>query len=569
MTATMKRVVPLIADAPSCDAVTWHAINWRKANRTVRRLQARIVKAVQAGKWHKVRSLQRLLTRSFSGRALAVKRVTENQGKNTPGVDGEIWNTPQLKMSGVKRLQKRQFKAKPLKRRYIPKSDGKKLRPLGIPCIIDRAYQALHLLALDPVAETKGDPNSYGFRKGRSTADAIGQLFLNLRQANSAQWILEGDIRACFDELSHDWLEKHIPTDKRSLCEWLKSGYMDNEVFHETNAGSPQGGIISPVVANLALDGLETLLAQTFPTHQGKQIRLVRYADDFVVTGASKAVLQEQAMPLIQAFLRERGLTLSPEKTTITHINDGFDFLGQNVRKYNGKLLIKPSVKSQRKLIEKVKTIIKTEGSYLSAYGLIMKLNPVIRGWANYHRHVVSKQVFSNIDRQIHWALWRWARRKHSQKSAKWIHQKYIDDKEGQRNVFHTHITNDDGKRVTIRLFLTAKLPIRRHIKIRNIANPYDPAWELYFEERLFRQTLTEMGNRSPFKQLWIRERGCCPVCHELITRETGWQNHHIHWRVYGGSDELDNRILLHPNCHRQVHSPDYNGPPLRPSLGV
>jgi RNA-directed DNA polymerase len=495
--------------------------------------------------------------------------VTENRGKVTPGVDGEIWNTPQLKTSGVKRLQKRQFKAKPLKRRYIPKSDGKKLRPLGIPCKIDRAYQALHLLALDPVAETTGDPNSYGFRKGRSTADAIGQLFLMLSRKNSAQWVLEGDIKACFDELSHGWLEEHIPTDKRSLREWLKAGYMENEVFHTTETGSPQGGIISPVVANLALDGLEALLHKTFPRHQGMKICLVRYADDFVITGATKALLQEQVMPLVQAFLQDRGLTLSLEKTTITHINDGFDFLGQNVRKYNGKLLIKPSTKSQRKLIEKVQAIIKTEGGYLSAYGLIMKLNPIIRGWANYHRHIVSKQVFSDIDRQIHWALWRWARRKHSQKSAKWIHQKYMDDKQSQRNVFHTHTVNNDGERVTIRLFLAAKLPIRRHLKIRGTANPYDPEWEIYFEERQFRHTLTDFWNRPWFKQLWARERGRCPVCGELITRETGWHNHHIHWRVYGGSDELDNRILLHPNCHRQVHSPDYNGPPLRPSVGV
>lgn len=350
MTATVTIEIPLLADAPSHDVLTWHAINWRKTNRTVRRLQARIVKAVQAGKWYKVRSLQRLLTRSFSDRLLAVKRVTENRGKITPGIDGEIWNTPQLKAIGVKRLQKRQFKAKPLKRRYIPKSDGKKLRrvPLGrgIPCMIDRAHQALYLLALDPVAETKGDPNSYGFRKGRSTADAIGQLFLMLSRKNSAQWVLEGDIKACFDELSHDWLEKHIPTDKRSLREWLKAGYMEDFVFHTTEAGSPQGGIISPVVANLALDGLEALLNQTFPSHQRKKIRLVRYADDFVITGATKAVLQEQVIPLVQTFLRERGLNLSLEKTTITHINDGFDFLGQNVRKYNDKLLIKPSMKA-------------------------------------------------------------------------------------------------------------------------------------------------------------------------------------------------------------------------------
>jgi RNA-directed DNA polymerase len=569
MTATANEIFSKLADAPSHEAVTWHAIDWRKAVRNVRRLQARIVKAVRAGKWHKVRALQRLLTRSLSSQALAVKRVTENRGKNTPGVDGEVWNTPQQKAQGVKRLQKRQFKAQPLKRRYIPKADGKKLRALGIPCMIDRAYQALHLLALDPVAETTGDPNSYGFRRERSAADAIGQLYLMLARKSSAQWILEGDIKACFDELSHDWLEKHIPTDKRSLREWLKAGYMENEVFHPTEAGSPQGGIISPVVANLALDGLETLLYQTFPSQRRKRIHLIRYADDFVITGTAKTVLQEQVMPLVQSFLQARGLALSPEKTTITHINDGFDFLGQNIRKYNGKLLIKPSAKSQRTLLEKVRVMIKTEGGYLSAYGLIMKLNPLIRGWANYHRHVVSKQVFTDIDKQIHWALWRWAKRKHSQKSASWIRKQYFDEKGSQRNVFHTHTVNQDGEKVVIRLFATASIPIRRHVKVRNVANPYDPAWEIYFEQRQYNRVLTDLEDRPRLRHQWRMQRGICPVCGERITQETGWHNHHIHWRVYGGSDDLDNRVLLHPNCHRQVHSSDYNGPPLRPSQGV
>jgi RNA-directed DNA polymerase len=569
MTATANRITATLADAPSHEAITWHAIDWPKALRTVRRLQTRIVKAVRAGQWSKVRALQRLLTRSFSGRVLAVKRVSENRGRHTSGVDDEVWNTPQQKAQAVKRLQQRQFKAKPLKRRYIPKVDGKKLRPLGIPCLIDRAYQALHLLALDPVAETMGDPNSYGFRRERSAADAIGQLYLMLARKNAAQWILEGDIKACFDELSHHWLENHIPTDKRSLREWLKAGYLENEVFHPTETGSPQGGIISPVVANLALDGLETLLHQTFPSQQGKKIHLVRYADDFVITGATKAVLQEQVMPLVQSFLQERGLTLSPEKTSITHINDGFDFLGQNIRKYNGKLLIKPSAKSQRTLLQKVRTMSKTEGRSLSAYGLLMKLNPVIRGWANYHRHVVSKQVFTAIDQQIHWTLWRWAKRKHPQKSVSWIRQQYFDETVSQRNIFHTHTVNEEGEKVVIRLFTMTSLPIRRHVKVRNLANPYDPDWEIYFEQRQYNRILTDLEDRPRLRHQWRMQRGICPVCGERITKETGWHNHHIHWRVYGGSDDLDNRVLLHPNCHRQVHSPDYNGPPLRPSQGV
>ena len=435
--------------------------------------------------------------------------------------------------------------------------------------MIDRAHQALHLLGLDPVAETTADPNSYGFRRARSPADAIAQLFLDLHRPVSAQWILEGDIRACFDELSHDWLEKHTPVDRRSLREWLKAGYMEESTFHPTEAGSPQGGVISPVIANQALDGLEPLLKERFPERSGLKIHLVRFADDFVITATTREVLQEEVMPLVQSFLTERGLTLSPEKTTITHIEDGFDFLGQNVRKYKGKLLIYPSAKSQKKLLQKVRQIIKTEGQYLSAYGLIMKLNPVIRGWANYHRHVVSKRIFSSIDRQIHWALWRWAKRKHKEKSSGWIRQKYFDEKESQRNIFHTHAVNGDGEKVTIRLFEAAKVPIQRQIKIRGNSNPYDPAWEIYFEQRQYHRVLRDFEDRPRLRYQWRRQRGLCPVCNELITRETGWHNHHIHWQVYGGNDDLDNRVLLHPNCHQQVHSPDYNGPPLRPLVDV
>jgi RNA-directed DNA polymerase len=288
-----------------------------------------------------------------------------------------------------------------------------------------------------------------------------------------------------------------------------------------------------------------------------------------VITGTTKEVLQDEVMPLVKSFLQERGLTLSAEKTYITHIKDGFDFLGQNVRKYNGKLLIKPSAKSQRTLLHKVREIIKTEGRYLSAYGLIMKLNPVIRGWANYHRHVVSKQVFSDIDGQIHWTLWRWAKRKHPQKSASWIRKKYFDEKVSQRNIFHAHAVNGDGVKVVIRLFAMASIPIRRHVKVKNTSNPYDPVWELYFEQRQYNRVLADLQDRPRLRHQWRMQRGLCPVCGERITKETGWHNHHIHWRVYGGSDDLENRVLLHPNCHRQIHSRDYNGPSLRPSSGV
>jgi RNA-directed DNA polymerase len=271
------------AGAPFSVTIDWTCIDWRKVKRNVRRLQVRIVKAIEAGRWGKVKALQHLLTHSFSGKALAVRRVTENRGKRTAGVDGEIWENPRKKAEGISELRQYGYRAKPLKRKYIPKRNGKK-RPLGIPTMKDRAMQALYKLALEPVTETTGDPNSYGFRKGRSPADAIAQCFLCLRQKTSPGYVLEGDIRGCFDHFSHEWLLANIPIEKRILAQWLKAGYIDKGVFRRTEAGSPQGGIISPDLANMALDRLEERiesLPHRGPKRQAK-VHMIRFADDFV-----------------------------------------------------------------------------------------------------------------------------------------------------------------------------------------------------------------------------------------------------------------------------------------------
>jgi RNA-directed DNA polymerase len=247
------------AGAVSSEAAEWYAIDWPTINRNVRRLQVRIAQATKEGSWGKVRALQRLLTHSFSGKVLAVRRVTENTGKKTPGVDQEIWDTPKKKIQAVHALKRRGYQPQPLRRVYIPKSEGKTMRPLGIPTMKDRAMQALHLLGLDPVAETIADKNSYGFRQQRSCADAIEQCYLALKIATT-EWVLEGDIKSCFDRISHDWLLAHVPMERAILRKWLKSGYMEKHVFHETTDGTPQGGIISPVLSNCALDGLERFL---------------------------------------------------------------------------------------------------------------------------------------------------------------------------------------------------------------------------------------------------------------------------------------------------------------------
>jgi RNA-directed DNA polymerase len=544
--------VATLTGAPTCGAVDWNAIDWRKVNRNVRRLQARIVKAIKEGRWGKVKALQWLLTHSFSGKALAVRRVTENRGKRTAGVDGEIWDTPQKKVQGIARLRQRGYRAQPLRRTCIPKKDGKRKRPLGIPTMLDRAMQALYKLALDPIAETTGDPNSYGFRKERSPADAIAQCFQCFRQETSPTAVYEGDIRGCFDHISHEWMLENIPMETRILKQWLKAGYIDRHVFYNTEAGTPQGGIASPVLANMTLDGLEAAIANQ--PHQGTKRRaklhLIRFADDYVVTGSSKALLGEDIEPGVVEFLGERGLEVAAEKTRLTDIEKGFDFLGQNVRKYKGKLLIKPSKQSIERLLARGREIIKANPC-ASAGQLIVQLNPLIRGWANYHRHVVSKQVFQKIDHEIVMALWRWAKRRHRDKSGRWIRRKYFT----RHWVFIGRVRGKDGAHRTVTLIQARKTPIVRHVKVRAAANPYDPQWEPYFEKRLQRKMAATLRGKRMLLCLWQSQNGVCPVCGAKLTEETDWDRHHVVQRVHGGPDTTDNLVLLHPTCHRQVHS--------------
>jgi RNA-directed DNA polymerase len=545
------------AGAASHERVEWHRIDWEAANKNVRRLQARIVQATREGRWNKVKSLQRLLTHSFSGRALAVRRVTENRGKRTAGVDGETWNTPEKKAAAVRGLRRRGYRPEPLRRAYVPKGNGK-MRPLGIPTMRDRAMQALYLLALDPVAETTADPSSYGFRKARSAADAMERCFKLLSKGDRAEWILEGDIRSCFDRISHQWLLANVPMDRVVLRKWLKAGFLEGGHLSPTEAGTPQGGIISPVLANLALDGMEQVLKRHFPrtTRKGKRakVNLARYADDFIVTGATREVLEEGVRPLLEDFLRERGLELSPEKTVVTHITEGFDFLGQNVRKYDGKLLIRPSKKSVKAFLREVRRRIKGNRG-ATAGNLIAELNPLMRGWVNYHRHVVSKTTFHTVDHVIINALWAWAARRHRNKPKRWIKDKYFHVHGARRWVFTGTVKDASGNRKVVQLFAADRVPVGRHRIIRAQANPYDPDWEPYFEARRDHAMTRSLAGNWRLLRLWREQDGRCPLCREPITTQTGWHDHHIVWRSQGGGEGLENRALLHPTCHLQVHS--------------
>jgi RNA-directed DNA polymerase len=511
------------------------------------------VKAIQEGRHNKAKAQQWLLTHSFSSKALAVKRVTENQGKNTPGVDKVTWKTPEEKTHAIASLQRRNYSPLPLRRVFIPKKNSQKTRPLGIPAMKCRAMQALYLLALEPIAETTADPNSYGFRPERSTADAGEQCFKVLSKKSSAKWVLEADIQGCFDNISHGWMLANLPTDKAILHQWLKAGFVyQNELF-PTAAGTPQGGIISPVLANMTLDGLEAKLAEKFQKAKciGLKMNMVRYADDFIITGHTKEWLETEVQPVVVEFLAERGLILSPEKTKITHISEGFDFLGWNIRKYNGKLLMKPSKANIKAHLEKVRGVIK-ENRTAQQVNLIRQLNPILRGWVNYHRHVVAKETFARNDKRIWSMLWQWALRRHPNKGARWIKDKYFKTY-GIRNwVFSTVDKRKDGAPREYTLLEQSDTPIKRHIKIKALANPHDPDWQPYFESRWGSNLLNSSKGRSKLYRGWRRQEGLCSSCKEPITKLTLWESSFIVKRTAGGTDAASNLRMHHLHCRKK-----------------
>lgn len=525
----------------------WTTIDWKKTELEVNRLQSRIAKATQEKKWNLVKRLQYLLTHSYYAKVLAVKKVTTNKGKNTAGVDGEKWSTPASKMKAVLSLSDKHYKAKPLKRVYIDKKNKKAKRPLSIPCMYDRAMQALYAMGLDPIAETTADRKSFGFRKGRSAHDACEYIFQIYSRRYSPEWVLEGDIKGCFDNISHEWLLENIPMDKSILKQFLKAGFVFKGDLFPTEDGAPQGGVISPILANMTLDGMQRALAEYFDvnskgkvnaeTHRHNKVNLIRYADDFIVSANTKEKAEE-AKVVIQSFLKERGLKLSEEKTVITHIDEGFDMLGWTFRKFNGKLIIKPSKTSIKAFVASLSETILKRGKAWKQEVLIEKLNQQIRGWTNYHQSVCASEAFAYIDYILYELLWRWAKRRHPHKGRWWVSTNYWH-RRGSRNwVFSTE--NKELLRVD-------HIPIVRHVKVQTTVNPYLDIE--YFQDRKFKQGMRRLSGR--FKLIWKNQNGCCYHCGMPLEIT---EDREIYFKVpktNGGKDEVLNMAYVHKSCQQ------------------
>ncbi len=537
--------------------IDWNAIDWRSANRTVRNLRHRIFRATQEGDWDKVQSLQRLMLRSTANAEMSVRRVTQvNKGKNTPGVDKLTVKTPEERSQLLSELiSYTPWRAKPAKRVYIPKANGK-VRPLGIPVIKDRALQAMVKNALEPAWEAKFEATSYGFRPGRSAHDAIERIFNTAKQKRKT-WIVDADIKGCFDNINHEHLLNTIGVfpAKELIRQWLKAGYVEYGELHETLTGTPQGGVISPLLANISLHGMEAALDAKpgMEGHRSTASRaVVRYADDFVIMCRTEEDAQ-QAQEIVARWLAERGLQLSTEKTRIVTLKDGFDFLGFNVRIYPTKqkrsgwvTLIKPSKPS----VLKIRKRLRDEMLHMAGHNVpmvIKRLNPIIHGWANYFRTGVSNNTFHSLDRQLFIRETRFVKRLHPHKPRYWRQARYF----GKRNPYRMdNWVFGDIEEPGVYMYKFSWTDIQRHVMVKGTNSPDDPALAEYWEKR----ELRKIKNLPPNpKALAKRQKGKCPHCGESLFNDERTEEHHVIRRDEGGPDTLDNLLLVHYFCHQQI----------------
>ncbi|NEQ83058.1 MAG: group II intron reverse transcriptase/maturase [Moorea sp. SIO2I5] len=541
----------------------WKKVNWRKLEMTIFKLQKRIYRASQRGDVRVVRKLQKTLMKSWSAKMIAVRRVTqENKGKKTAGIDGIKALTNKERLALVANL-KTHKKAQPTRRVWIPKPGRSEKRPLGIPTMHDRALQALVKQALEPEWEAKFEPNSYGFRPGRSCHDAIEAIFISISQKK--KWVLDADIAKCFDNINHEALLNKIntyPSLRRLIKSWLKAGVMDNGTFSTTNEGTPQGGIISPLLANIALHGMEEHIKQYAETLKIKRrskkprrnaMSLIRYADDFVIMHENPTVVEE-CQELIDKWLKDMGLELKPSKTKITHTLDGFDFLGFNIRQYKVgknqskqgfKTIIKPSKEKVLKHYGQLSEVI-DQHKAAPQETLIRRLKPIILGWCNYNRSVCSKETFQTLGHLLWNKLQRWGYRRHPKKSKSWVAKKYWGTI-GKDN--WTFMTGEDNY-----LPKHAKIEIIRHIKVKENRSPYDGDL-IYWNDRM--KNHPEMTSQKG--RLLKRQEGKCAHCGLTFKDGDLLEKHHIIHRALGGSNEDENLELLHLHCHDNKHGTKIN----------
>jgi RNA-directed DNA polymerase len=538
----------------------WDAIDWRKADRIVRNLRCRIFRAAQANDLRKVRSLQKLMLRCHSNILMAVRRVTQvNAGKNTPGVDKVIVKTPAARGRLVDSLSTCQpWRASPVRRVYIPKANGKQ-RPLGIPTVLDRALQAQVKQALEPEWEARFEGSSYGFRPGRSCHDAIAKIYSLARPNKRKKWVVDADIKGAFDNIDHDFLLRAIgeAPGRELVRQWLKAGVMEDGSYHATEAGTPQGGVISPLLLNVALHGMEKALGVRH-TPQGQiagERAVVRYADDFVVFCESREDADRVKEKILPPWLAERGLCLSEEKTRIVHLSEGFEFLGFHVRHYRAprttrtgfKLLIRPSPKGIiRKRQELRELWLGLKGHSLDA--VLKRLNPIIRGWANYYRPVVASRVFGEMDRWMYLRQKRFVKHRHPNKPGKWRRNRYW----GKLNPERNDIWVFGDKHTGAYLLKFSWFTIVRHVLVRGTASPDDPSLRDYWwaRQKVNARHLTRSDLKLAEAQTW-----CCRVCGMSLFNGEEIQRHHKQPRTQSGTDSYSNRELVHLYCHQQRHA--------------
>lgn len=533
-------------------------IDWKKCEHDLALQQNKLVIAAMRGDLDEIKEIQNQMVRMFSLRALAVRKVTNNKGKRTAGVDGKRWVRSSQKMEAVTQLKDLStYKPQPVKRVWLPKPGKKEKRPLGIPTLFDRAVQALFLYTLEPVTETWADKRSFGFRKSRSTHDAAEYIRLMCASKYGKRYVLEVDIRKFFDTINHDWLIDNTPMNKQMLKKLLEAGVLEYSRLEPGEAGVPQGGVLSPTLANRALDGLEKALTDKTGSF------LVRYADDFVITGKSVEQL-EKAMDTVADFLKPRGLKVNVEKTKITRIEKGFDFLGFHFREYpdetrakgekKGIFLIKPTKNNVQKICRKISEIVKKYPS-AEAGTIIKHLNPVMRGWAEYYRTVSSRDAFRKVSNHTFRSLQRWVYRKHGRSKKRGNLAKYFKTVATKKTINNWVFSGVNERKQPITLFQIGNTNFKKHtmINLEKFKNPFLIDDAGYFIKRSKSLVLNSVIFDKRKKQVIMSQQGRCAMCETPFEHEDRIELHHIKPFKERGSNKLSNMQALHAECHKQL----------------